>query len=171
MVVVSLRCVIEYCYIFCIYVSLSYMPVEGAFVYDAHKSTPSLKSEKLNLLWRLPLTKSHQVQFWIPNVQRVTSLFNRSFPGMVCWTLEAGLGFKHTSACCPQLVNVLPLKSSFSFFLSCLSALSLSISSHPVSPPRERVWSGISWALFPKSVGFVVSSFWSLAGPGCRAET
>lgn len=67
--------------------SASYLPAGWSFVYDAHKLTPSSKSEKSGpCVDTNPLQKCHQVEFRVPSVQPVTNLFNRSLLNIGSWT-------------------------------------------------------------------------------------
>lgn len=101
----------------------------GLFVYDTQKLTPSSKSEKLDLLCRLILYK--KPSSGVLGLKCIVSnqFFQQIYPKHLKsdWTLNM-----QRSACCLQLVNVLPLISTAStfFFLSWLSLVSL----HLLSP-------------------------------------
>lgn len=67
--------------------SASYLPAGWSFIYDAHKLTPSSKSEESGpCVDTNPLQKCHQVEFCVPSVQSVTNLFNRSLLNIGSWT-------------------------------------------------------------------------------------
>ncbi len=115
---------------------------------------PSSKSEKWHLLWRL--IHYRKSLNWVLGPKCTVS--NQSFQQILPkhWKLGWGLNLQR-SACCLQLVNMLPListTSSSSSFLSCLSLISpLSLLAPSLPQGKSLKWRFLG-IFFPKWVLF-----------------